>query len=43
MTLSDSWLKANAGVTRAERDEKADRDGLSVRVSPKGKTVFQMR
>lgn len=43
MALSDSWLKANTGKTRAEREEKDDRDGLSVRVSPRGKIVFQMR
>ena len=43
MALSDSWLKANSGKERPIRMEKADRDGLSVRVTPKGKIVFQMR
>ena len=43
MALSDSWLKANHRKERAEREEKSDRDGLSVRVTPKGKIIFQMR
>lgn len=43
MALSDSWLKANAGKARPKRIEKADRDGLSVRVTPQGKVVFQIR
>ena len=41
MALSDIWLKANSGRTRAKREEHADRDGLSVRVTPKGKIIFQ--
>ncbi|MCS0397904.1 site-specific integrase [Vibrio diabolicus] len=43
MALSDSWLKANNAKERPIRMEKADRDGLSVRVTPKGKIIFQMR
>jgi integrase len=43
MALSDSWLKANHGKTIPTPAEKADRDGLSVRVSAKGKIKFQMR
>ncbi|MGH8241396.1 MAG: tyrosine-type recombinase/integrase, partial [Steroidobacteraceae bacterium] len=43
MTISDAWLKANHGKSRQKRDEKADRDGLGVRVSPRGKIVFQLR
>ena len=43
MALSDSWLKFNSGKERPIRMEKADRDGLSVRVTPKGKIIFQMR
>jgi len=43
MALSDSWLKANHKKERAEREEKSDRDGLSVRVTPKGKIIFQVR
>lgn len=43
MPLSDFWLKANTGKKVEKRFEKADRDGLSVRVSAQGKIVFQMR
>ncbi len=43
MSLSDTWLKANNGKTRLKAEEKADRDGLSVRLSAKGRIVFQMR
>lgn len=43
MPLSDSWLKANHGKALPAPIEKADRDGLSVRVSAKGKIKFQMR
>lgn len=43
VALSDSWLKANNGKKRTERVEKSGRDGLSVRVTPKGKIIFQMR
>lgn len=43
MALSVSWLKANAGKERSKRTEKSDRDGLSVRVSEKGKIKFQIR
>ena len=42
MALSVSWL--DAGLNKAkETVVKADRDGLSARVSPKGKIVFQFR
>jgi len=43
MAISDTWLKANRGKPKAEREEKSDRDGLSVRVTPKGKIIFQIR
>ncbi|MFA0813906.1 tyrosine-type recombinase/integrase [Microbulbifer epialgicus] len=43
MALSDTWLKANTGKKREKRIEKADRDGLSVRVTPQGKITFQLR
>lgn len=43
MALSDAWLKANYGRARPKSEEATDRDGLSVRVSPKGKITFQMR
>jgi integrase len=41
--LTDAWLKANCDKERSVVLEKADRDGLSVRVTQKGKVVFQMR
>lgn len=43
MALSDSWLKANLNKAADKPYEKADRDGLSVRVSAKGAITFQMR
>lgn len=41
--LTESWLKANHNKTHDKVFEKADRDALSVRVSVKGKIVFQYR
>ncbi|WPP56422.1 site-specific integrase [Acinetobacter pittii] len=43
MALSDTWLKSNNGKLREATQVINDRDGLSVRISPKGKIVFQMR
>jgi len=43
MALSDAALKALDGKGRDTVTEVADRDGLSVRVSAKGKVVFQLR
>lgn len=43
MALSDLWLKANNNKQFDKVFEKADRDGMSVRVSAKGKIVFQLR
>lgn len=43
MALSDTWLKAQLGKAREKTLVKSDRDGLSVRVSPKGKLTFQLR
>lgn len=43
MALSDSWLRANNGRDREGVLEKADQDGLSVRISAKGKIKFQIR
>ena len=43
MAISDAWLKANSGKPRSTREEKADRDGFGVRVTPKGKITFQLR
>ena len=43
MALTDSYLRSVLGREHEKVFEKADRDGLSVRVSKKGKVVFQMR
>ncbi|MCL1041405.1 integrase arm-type DNA-binding domain-containing protein [Shewanella marisflavi] len=43
MALTDSWLKANLGKPSTKAFERADRDGLSIRVSAKGVITFQMR
>lgn len=43
MAISDTWLKAHNGKPHEAREEKADREALSVRVTPKGKITFQLR
>ncbi len=43
MLITESWLRANHGKRRDKVLERADRDGLSVRVSLRGKVVFQIR
>ncbi|MBV2128207.1 tyrosine-type recombinase/integrase [Arsukibacterium indicum] len=43
MALSDTWLKGQLNKVIPKPIEKADRDGLSVRISLKGKVTFQMR
>lgn len=43
MALTDTWLRANSGKARSSVEEVSDRDSLGVRVSPKGKVVFQLR
>ncbi|OPF64402.1 site-specific integrase [Hydrogenophaga sp. H7] len=43
MALTDTWLKANDGKERAALAERGDREGLGVRITPKGKITFQMR
>ncbi|MCU4496338.1 tyrosine-type recombinase/integrase [Acinetobacter ursingii] len=43
MALTEAWLKANNGKVREKVEEVADRDSMSVRVSAKGKIVFQLR
>ena len=43
MPLTDTWLKKNLDRERLAQHVEADQDGLSVRVSPKGKLTFQMR
>lgn len=43
MALSDTWLKGQYNKEREKPTEKADRDGLSVRITVKGKVTFQLR
>ncbi|WP_334468642.1 tyrosine-type recombinase/integrase [Arsenophonus sp. PmNCSU2021_1] len=43
MAVSDSWLRAVNGKPQAKIVTKSDREGLSVRVTPKGKVIFQYR
>ncbi len=43
MSLTEAWLKTNNGKARDKVEEVADRDSMSVRISPKGKIVFQLR
>jgi len=43
MALSDTWLRTNLNKPIEKPIEKTDRDGMSVRVSAKGKITFQLR
>ncbi len=43
MALTDSWLRSASGKPAEKAVTKADRDGLSARVTPKGKVIFQFR
>lgn len=43
MAVSDSWLRAVYGKPQYKMVTKSDREGLSVRVTPKGKVIFQYR
>jgi len=43
MAITDAWLKATIGKGIGIVVTRTDRDGLSVRVSGKGKLTFQMR
>lgn len=43
MSLTEAWLKANNGKPRDKIEVVTDRDSMSVRISPKGKIVFQLR
>ena len=42
MALTETWLKANHKKLRDKAFEKTDRDGLSVRLSPKGKVTYTL-
>lgn len=43
MALTDTWLKANNGEERGALEERSDRDGLGVRITPNGKITYQLR
>ncbi len=43
MALSEASLKAQLGKDRIKIEEFADRDAMGVRITPKGKIVFQLR
>jgi len=43
MALTEAWLKSKHRKLCEKSEEKTDRDGMRVRVSPKGKITFQMR
>ncbi|WP_140183164.1 integrase arm-type DNA-binding domain-containing protein [Providencia stuartii] len=43
MSITDSYLRSVNGKPLDKMITKADRDGLSVRITPKGKVVFQFR
>ncbi|HCM64743.1 MAG TPA: integrase [Morganella sp. (in: Bacteria)] len=43
MALTDSWLRSISGKPIDKMVSRSDRDGLSARVTPKGKVIFQFR
>ncbi|PHM53264.1 Arm DNA-binding domain-containing protein [Xenorhabdus hominickii] len=43
MAITDSWLRSTNGKPQEKMITKSDRDGLSVRVTSKGKIIFQLR
>ena len=43
MAFTESWLKANHSKARTKSLVKSDRDGVCVRVSPKGKITDSLR
>ncbi|MDR0218235.1 MAG: site-specific integrase [Enterobacteriaceae bacterium] len=43
MAITDSWLRSTNGKSQEKMITKSDRDGLSARVSTKGKITFQFR
>ncbi|WP_387692370.1 tyrosine-type recombinase/integrase [Photorhabdus sp. RM71S] len=43
MAITDSWLRSINGKPQEKMITKSDRDGLSVRVTPRGKVIFQFR
>lgn len=43
INITDTWLKSQLNKERPETEEYPDRDAMSIRISPKGKVVYQMR
>ena len=43
MALTDAWLRAVLRKKHEKVVEKADRDGLSARVTSTGRVIFQIR
>ncbi|CDG90471.1 tyrosine-type recombinase/integrase [Xenorhabdus bovienii] len=43
MAITDSWLRSINGKPQEKITTKSDRDGLSVRITSKGKIIFQFR
>lgn len=43
MALSEAWLKSQLGRDREKIEEYSDRDAMGVRITPKGKIIFQLR
>ncbi|WP_275374319.1 tyrosine-type recombinase/integrase [Xenorhabdus bovienii] len=43
IAITDSWLRSTNSKPQEKMIAKSDRDGLSVRVTPKGKIIFQFR
>lgn len=43
MALSETWLKAQLGKDREKLEVFTDRDAMGVRITPKGKIIFQLR
>ncbi len=43
MALTEAWLKSKNNKLIEKTEVTTDRDGMSVRITPKGKIIFQMR
>ena len=43
MAITESWLKSKLNKKTDKVSVHSDRDGMSLRITPKGKIIFQMR
>ncbi|MDE1474863.1 Arm DNA-binding domain-containing protein [Xenorhabdus bovienii] len=43
MAITGSWFRSTNSKPQEKMIAKSDRDGLPVRVTPKGKIIFQFR